>query len=611
MKFVPNARLIWLVLAILAWFAAGTGARAFALSLEPIADEPAPLEEQVFLPYINRVGTDLSVSAVKIIQGTSASGNYIVNIAGRATEVRIFVGTGSGNDVAEVTGKMCGYDPEGIKKSCISPINPSITAPSSESDLDSTLNFMLPMSWVKPGYTYSVEITSNNLLDELDKTNNRFPAQATQPFDFVYAPPLNIVIVPIEYRPFSDTNVYVPELSDLTYLTQLPSRILPVAEINFEDRLFYTYTSSDTKYNLDNPYGYGWVQLLSELTSLHNMEDPAGTRHYYGLVNSYAAHQCGNGCITGIGYLGGQGAYRTAAGWSGWGSGTEAAAETLVHELGHNFGRGHVHCTGRESNPDLNYPYPGGGIGQYGLDPLSGLLYDPKQYADFMSYCEPSWTSDYTYWNIFQYRSMSAATLDLNSTTEVEAIYVSGTISPEGELNLRPVYRQMSGRLLQPGGSYRLALLDEQGSVLADYAFTPYEIPEAPGFSAFGFFVPDDEKLDGIRVQLGDRVLAEKRHQGATVSVDPQRKPTLVERPDRAGILRWAPAVSPAGPVVYMVRISRDGGKTWQVLTMDQAEPEISLPADLGEALDNVWVEIQASDGLQSTTQTFPVTEIP
>ena len=609
MLFVHHARRVFLAFAILVLFAAGTGARGLSTSPESEAIAPLPAEAHVYLPYINRVGTDLSVTDVKIIQGTSASGSYVVNIAGRATEVRVFVGTGSGNDVADVTGQLCGYDSAGINKNCISPINTSITAPSREDDLDSTLNFKLPSAWVKPGFAFHIELDPKNLIDEPNKTNNRFPAQGIQSFNFVSVPPLNIVIVPVEYRPFSDSNIYYPETSDLSYLTQLPPRILPIAEINFEDRLFYTYAPADTKYNLDNPYGYGWVQLLSDLTTIHNMEDPSGSRHYYGLVNSYAAHSCGNGCITGIGYLGGNGAYRTAAGWSGWGAGTEAASETLVHELGHNFGRGHVHCTGRESNPDLNYPYPGGGIGQYGLDPVSGLLYSPNQYADFMSYCDPSWTSDYTYWNIFQYRSKTAVMLNSNSSSEEEAIYVTGTITPEGEVKLRPIYRQKTGSLLEPGGPYQLDLLDVNGTLLADYSFTPYEIPEAPGFLAFGFFVPDVEDLDGIRVHSSGRVLAEQWSGGAKISLDLQRAPGLVERADRKQVLRWSPAASQSGPVVYMVRISRDGGQTWQVLALDLVEVELPLPGDLGEDLEDVWVEIQGSDGIHTTTQTFEIDE--
>jgi hypothetical protein len=86
--------------------------------------------------------------------------------------------------------------------------------------------------------------------------------------------------------------------------------------------------------------------------------------------------------------------------------------------------------------------------------------------------------------------------------------------------------------------------------------------------------------------------------------------PTLVERTGQARFLRWSPAESPAGPVVYLVRISRDGGNTWQVLALDRTQPEIQLPEALGEDLSEVRVEIQASDGLQTTTQTFEIAEI-
>jgi hypothetical protein len=605
MQFIQLARRVLLTIAFLILFVGNTGAMGTTTPQQPFEDTPEPTTSFIFLPYVNRVGTDLLIADIKVIQSTTASSRYAVHIAGRPTEVRVFVGTGSGLEVPGVNGQLCGFDAEGTPEGCISPLNPPITAPSKEEDLESTLNFKVPSSWVKPGFNYFVQIDPKNLFEESNQVNNRFPVDGTQPFGFESVPPLNIVIIPIEYRPFSDANVYYPETGNLSYLTELPARILPIAEIRFEDHLAFTYAPSETKFNLDNPYGYGWVQLLTDLTALHNLEDSAGSKHYYGLVNSYAAHKCGNGCITGIGYLGGHGAYRTAAGWSGWGNGTEAAAETLVHELGHNFGRGHVHCTGRESNPDPNYPYPGGGIGQYGLDPVSGLFYRPDQYADFMSYCDPSWTSDYTYWNIYQYRNRIAAQESNSLAVEKEAIYVSGIITPDGEVQLRPLYRQKTGRLLEPGGDYQLDLLDKSGMVLAGYDFSSYEVPEAPGFQAFGFFVPDAADLDGIRIQSGSQVLAEKWSGGADISLDVRQPRLALAGGEGESVLQWSSSAPGADPVVYLVRVSRDMGKTWQVLALNGTEEALSLPGDLSQGPGDVWVEIQASDGIRSTTQTL------
>jgi hypothetical protein len=173
------------------------------------------------------------------------------------------------------------------------------------------------------------------------------------------------------------------------------------------------------------------------------------------------------------------------------------------------------------------------------------------------------------------------------------------------------VYRQRThGGLNTISGSHRLELLDDEGDVLAEYAFATYEIPEAPGFSSFGMYVPAIENLDGMRVRAGEKVLADVRGQGAHLSVDLERKPVLEDRADQGRVLRWSPAVSAAGPVVYLVRISKDGGHTWQVLALDKAEPQIFLPEQIGVDLSNVWVEIQASDGLRTTTQIFQLAEL-
>jgi hypothetical protein len=384
-------------------------------------------------------------------------------------------------------------------------------------------------------------------------------------------------------------------------------KVFPVAEINYTDHLFYSYSPSDTKYNLDNPLGYGWVQLLSDLTALHNMEDPSGSKNYYGLVNSYGAHECGSGCITGIGYLGGHGAYQTAAGWSGWGAGTDTASETLVHELGHNFGRGHVQCNGRESNPDMNYPYPGGRIGQYGLDLASGVLYNPSLYADFMSYCDPAWISDYTYWNIYQYRSTSVELQESSSAWQGEAIFVGGVIDPNGEITLRPVYRQKALIPGQPEGSHILELLDSDGLMVGQYAFTPVEIPDAPGFLAFNFFVPDTAGLSGLRIQANGQVLAEKRVPDLLQLDNPHTMTLGRETATGGETLRWSPAAHPSGQVFYRVRISRDGGESWQVLALDLVEPYLPVPADTGFEQEEAWLEIQASDGIHTSTQLFKV----
>ena len=78
-----------------------------------------------------------------------------------------------------------------------------------------------------------------------------------------------------------------------------------------------------------------------------------------------------------------------------------------MHELGHNHGREHAPCG---VSGDANYPYNGGSIGVYGYDLLTGQLFSPNEHADMMSYCDPTWISDYNFLALFdRVRSVNSA----------------------------------------------------------------------------------------------------------------------------------------------------------------------------------------------------------
>jgi hypothetical protein len=73
-------------------------------------------------------------------------------------------------------------------------------------------------------------------------------------------------------------------------------------------------------------------------------------------------------------------------------------AGTFVHELGHQQGRRHVDCGG-PAGPDPNYPNATGDIAVFGWDIFStSSIWEPND-KDYMSYCNPSWVSEYG-WNL-------------------------------------------------------------------------------------------------------------------------------------------------------------------------------------------------------------------
>lgn len=562
------------------------------------------LVQQLFLPLTVKPGSGLSIAEVKVIQGTSASPDYAVYIAGRPTVVRVFVSTGSHTPVPGVAGKLCAYDADGGPLGCIPADNQTITAPSSEEDLATTLNFSLPLAWINPGFGYHVEIDPDNLIAEGNRDDNRYPFAGLQPFDFVSVPPIDVVIVPVEYQPYQGS-AYLPRTDDLSYLTTLPIKLLPVAQINYQLRSSYLFAPDNSEENLDNREGKGWVKLLGDLTAIHSMEDGSGSKNYYGLVNSYDAHNCEGGCITGIGWIWTTDeGYRTAAGWSGWGAGNAAAGETFTHEVGHNFGMRHAPCPANLPNLEVGYPYGEGKIGQFGLDVAGGLLFHPDSYSDYMSYCKPNWTSDYTFWKIYERRRSQAASAVLTDQP-TEALYVSGMISAGGEVLLRPVYSQLAPLPVTWQGSHRLELLAGDGRVLAVRPFDPVEIGDIEGYSGFGFFVPALDGLEGIRILDGDQVMVEKYRQpqspivaaeagvlGADLEVDGKR-------------IQWRADGGVGQQVVYRLRYSQDEGETWQVLALDLKQAAFDLPDNLGVDGEGVLLEIQASDGFNTDTKVY------
>ncbi|PRP97425.1 hypothetical protein ENSA5_34170 [Enhygromyxa salina] len=111
------------------------------------------------------------------------------------------------------------------------------------------------------------------------------------------------------------------------------------------------------------------------------------------------------------------------------------AADTYTHETGHAQGLNHVECPNADSaNPDPSYPYANGRIGNWGFGIRRFLMYDPDDAFDYMSYCSPSWVSDWT-WNKTYQRIKTLTSWDFEGASgepgAVEQLLV-GAIYPDG-----------------------------------------------------------------------------------------------------------------------------------------------------------------------------------
>ncbi len=558
-----------------------------------------------YLPLIYQtypVG-DLTVSRVEVVQGITMSDSYTVQVAHRPALLRVFVNLVGPSSVAGVLARLTRYVGGNPQDSLMSGPT-TIQAATNEGNLAHTLNFSLPDGWLASGTSYVIELDPLNALAESNESNNRFPGGGQQSFNFVNVPTLEVVIVPVRYaRPGAP--VSEPETGDLSYLTWMPFKVFPVSQINYTVRgSVYTF-NGDLRYSSNG--GQGWSDLLYAITSIHNAEDPGYDKLYYGLVDSIIVDGCSGGCIAGIGWIGS----KTSAGFAGFISNRNEASPTFTHEMGHNFGRQHSPC-GVAGGP---YPYPGGApIGQWGYDPASGLLYSPNTYKDYMSYCSPEWTSDYTYFAIANAMSTSqvAGAVKLS-----EALVFSGQIGDDGvpQVNAAFIESVPTAQLAATSGPYQLEVLDAQGHVLASQAFTPLSIavdqqsglPNAPNLTAdflgFRVAVPVVAGAVGLRVTQDAAVVWERQVGGPAPDL---AAAALTDEGE--GALAWSVSGAHLG-LSYRLSFSPDGGKTWTLLEPAAATPNITVPAELLAGAVHPLVEVQASDGLRVTRETYEVTD--
>jgi hypothetical protein len=225
----------------------------------------------------------------------------------------------------------------------------------------------------------------------------RYPADGTpRPLTLGYAPnPVRLVLIPIRYA--TGGNEYVPDTSaeQLALYRETLTAVYPAVawDIVLHDEVYWDRPSGWT--------GFNFTALNTYLSDLKASEGDVPESHYYALVSpaaSFAAY-CTPACVAGQSYLVTDASMSNLRVGAGVGFIGPDSAWTMVHELGHMFGRGHSGCS--VARDDREYPYAGGLIGVWGRDPRNDRFLRPDT-ADFMGYCTPVWTSDFTWNRLFQ-----------------------------------------------------------------------------------------------------------------------------------------------------------------------------------------------------------------
>ena len=453
--------------------------------MTPVAGDP--------LVLVNPPDLKVEAQNAYLVQATQSYAGEVPLIADREALLRVFVTADFLNSYRPSARASFHLGDEEVH---VADLTPPVGLPRrvDESSLDASFNAMIPASVLRPGLEMVVEIDPDSTLSTITGSQMRIPATGRQALDVRTLPPLDVTLVPVAFGSeiSKADNALVAALvrdmaGDDSGGALEPSRaMLPVSQLNVEARDPYVSWA-------DTAEGGGF-ELLDEIRLLRYIEAGATNKHYHGIFAHPATRFPFTWTFGGVAYLSSW-AGLTLSHLGGVYRG-EAFAQTLAHELGHNVSLRHTPCGG-PAGVDPDYPHNEAFTGVWGVDfsigGEFGHLVSPATYRDFMSYCDPAWTSDYSFTKALEYRMElppPPAATPGGRTVERTLLLWGGV--RDGELRLEPVFQwDTPVKLPTSPGPYRLEGIDAAGERMFSMRFTPDRVDH--GGTGFLFAVPVEE----------------------------------------------------------------------------------------------------------------------
>jgi len=403
--------------------------------------------------------------------------NDIPIVAGRDAVLRIAVAPANGFASRVIRARVLLYDAETGQLVDGFMEDQPIETSSDLGDLESTINIAMLGSAFRGDrtYHYTVEL--------LEANTGAGYAGITR---MAHWPPMTLPEWPI-LSPM-DTGVMRVHLLPVEYEGSLPD-ISEERLAVYREYLYDQYPVTDVVIELGDTYqpapeinlnhGYGWSQLLSALGEVRPQRGIADDQYIYGIFA--AGYSSGLYGLCNLAHSA-QDSYGRAC--IGLDSGPYSSADTLIHEIGHAHGRQHSPCGGAAS-PEPDYPHDNAIIGVQGYDMTSSTLIHRESF-DYMSYCGPTWVSDFTW-------SATATRIgDINSLYELDSSryrarslqpsvtrYQTLWMYPDGQIEWQSVRSIPDGSALRQEWvpTRTVELLDEQDNVLTrtEAWFTPLD----------------------------------------------------------------------------------------------------------------------------------------
>ena len=421
---------------------------------------PSDADFQTWLSGIRFVWVDRcenpsvgAASAAYLTQASQSLANPVPLVAGEDALLRVFVVADTQEQIPMP--KVCANFYIGGTKLgswCEQAEMPNVPDRVMEENLEASANVLISGTFIQPGLEMDVEIDPDGVLDPSLGIARRLPPTGRTAVDVRDLPPFNLTLVPFIWNVNPDHSMEerLQELTTESNLFRLTRDILPVKEFDLAVR--------EAVWTSNEPVDANKLDLLNELDAIRAMD--GSNRYYKGILTS------GGGIATDRGFT----------------SISALEDEVIAHELGHNFSLGHAPC-GNPVDPDPHFPYTDGSIGAWGYDLLNQQLVDPGT-PDIMSYCDPSWISDFYFTKALGYRLslVEEAPLAAAYAASSRNLLLWGGVDEFGDLVLNPAFAvDAAPSMPYRDGPYLATGESEDGEILFTVSFGMAEVADGDG----------------------------------------------------------------------------------------------------------------------------------
>lgn len=575
------------------------------------------LRDVVFTPIAS--GARFIYLGREVVQATQDMQHSVPLVADKPTVVRVYLAARGTPSITNVTGVLTAKRPFPGVPSYLASVNgatiDSSPLEAKRSDVNASLNFVLPDAWTRAGM-------ANFQLSKLyiQGNDSTLPCigcanpDGNSPYwsQFQRTKPLKLVLAPYLYTPLNRTPdiLFTPMLA-----LQYVNNVYPLSGDFPSDatgiKLLRILPMGSTDRDLEPTEGKrDFLNDLAEVAS--DVQDQYGSDvHLFGMTPfGYGGMAFRPGTV-GFGHT------WPVEGVSDTGIVplrlVEIIGSVWAHELAHNFGRKHATSAHGERGADANFPYAHGGIGEPGVVTStmkwlgSPLVISPDQPLgahahDFMAYgLKPLWVSPYTYKALFSKFSVVPQAFALAPQASVEKLVVGGHVAADGRTKLRPFHRITTRSSTSAGtsGAFRVELVDAAGRVTLTHRFDAQEIDDSQD-RTFTEFVPWRAGTQKIVVRRGGTVLDTR-----IVSRNAPRlqitSPIGGDAWGAKAVVRWQAADDDGDRLTFAVLYNTGRDEPWIPIANGVTANEVTIDTNLLPGSNDARIRVRATDGINTT----------